>query len=337
VKRPLHALIAALAGLGGCVLNFDDFRDPSAALDAGVRPDAGFDAGPPTADRPDVAVGDVAADQTVSNDRGDPRCAAPANALIRVAHMALGLPAVDLCMRRATGDAPFAPAQSNDWPAGGIGYARVSQHVPLNGQVAGANDRWHFALVAHGTDCAAAATPGVAVATLTVTVDPQSQSTLLFTSELRSDGHVFGLLGLLSDQTCTTCPPNTLDVRAVHASFGASSERVNLSINYALPAPSSMAFVNVLFANNIPYGQTAPVGGAGYDCDTAWRAAAGLPASYTVQLAAEAVSTDVLARSERVGLKIDLLLRSRMRRPAHPVARVRPLLRRRSRCGPDRL
>jgi hypothetical protein len=315
VKRPPRALLAALAALAGCVLDFDGFRATPAARDAGGRPDAGSDAGSDAGfadDRPDVGVDDVAIDRPPTPDHGDPRCAPPSNALVRVAHMALGLPAVDLCMRRATGDAPYAPVQSNDWPAGGVGYATVSQHVALNGQVAAANDRWHFAVVAHGTDCAAAATPGAAIATLTVTVDPQSQSTLLFTSELRSDGHVFGLLGLLSDQACTTCPSNTLDVRAVHAALGASSERVNLSINYALPAPSPMAFVNVLFASNIPYGQTAPVGGSGYDCDTAWRAAAALPASYTVQFAAEAVSTDVLARSDRVGLKVDLLLRSRM-------------------------
>ncbi|MDB4932639.1 MAG: hypothetical protein JWM10_5123, partial [Myxococcaceae bacterium] len=316
VRRPLRGALVALVSVAGCVLDFNGFRVPTPTRDAGVTPDvgfdAGFDAGVPSDVAPDVRVEDIAVDQAPSGDRGDPRCAPPANAVIRVAHMALGIPSVDLCMRRATGDAPFAPVQANDWPAGGVAYATVSQHVSLNGQVAAANDRWHFALVPHGTDCAAAATAGVPVATLTVTVDPQSQSTLLFTSEVRSDGRVFGLLGLLSDQACTTCPANTVDVRAVHASLGASADRINLSINYGLPSPGPMAFVNVLFANNISYGQTAPVGGAGYDCDTAWRAAAALSDAYTVQFAAEAVSTDVLARSERVGLKVDLLLRSRM-------------------------
>jgi hypothetical protein len=188
----------------------------------------------------------------------------------------------------------------------------VSQHFSLNSQVVSSNDRWQFALVARGIDCSTVSALGGAIALLTVNIDPQSRSTLLLTSDFGGDGRVFGLLGLLSDPPCTTCPNNTLDVRAVHASLGASRERINLSINYNVPPPGPLPFVNVLFASNIPYGQTAPVGGAGFDCDTAWRSAAALPPTYSVQLAAQTVSDEVLARSDRVGLKTDLLLRSRM-------------------------
>lgn len=312
MTRGLPAVLAWLACAGGCVLDFNEFRPPRVASDGSLAPDAGFDAGPDPVDRPDPGPDAVGVDRPPAVDLGDPRCAPPGNAMIRVAHMAAGLGAVDLCMRRQDADAPYAPVLPPDWPAGGVGYASVSQHVALNSRVVLANDRWQFALVPHGADCAAASTPGGAIASLTVNIDPQGQSTLLFTSEFGGDGRVFGLLGLLSDQTCTSCPSNTLDVRAVHASLGASGERVNLSINYSLPQPNPLPFVNVLFASNIPYGQTAPVGGAGFDCDTAWRGAAALPATYSVQIAAQAVSEDVLARSERVALKGDLLLRSRM-------------------------
>ena len=305
-------LLAALGCASGCVLDFNEFRVPVGAPDTGAGFDAGFDAGAPANDHPDAGPEVAVVDAPPNVDLGDPRCTAPVNPMIRVAHMAASLGPVDLCMRRQGADTPYAPVPPNDWPTGGATYAMVSQHVAIDSRGADTRERWQFALVAHGSDCATAATPGVAVASLTVNIDPQSQSTLLFTSEAGGDGRVFGLLGLLSDQTCTTCPTSTLDVRAVHAAFGASAERVNLSINYSLPPSSPVPFVNVLFANNIPYGQTAPVGGAGYDCDTAWRGAADLPATYTVQLAAQAVSEDVLARSERVTLKGDLLLRSRM-------------------------
>lgn len=314
--RPrLGGLLAALA-CGGCVLDFNDFRLPSGKPDGGLSFDAGYDAdldaGSAPIDKPSTTPDVTVVDQPPSVDQGDPRCAPPGNAMIRLAHMAANLGAVDVCMRRQNSDGPYAPVPFNEWPAAGVGYAMVSQHFALNSQVVTTNDRWQFALVPHGTDCATAATLGGAIASLTVNIGPQSQSTLLFTSEFSGDGRVFGLLGLLSDQACTTCPANTLDIRAVHASLGASGERINLSINYSLPPSSPLPFVNVLFASNIPYGQTAPVGGAGFDCDTAWRGAADLPPTYSVQLAAQAVSEDVLARSERVALKGDLLLRSRM-------------------------
>jgi hypothetical protein len=314
VKRRSLALVAVMAA--GCVLDFDEFRVPAVASDAGLGRDAGFDAGldagDANGDRPDAPPEAAVVDLPRADDRGDPRCAPPGNALIRVAHMAVGLGTVDLCMRRQLSDDPFSAVPANDWPAVGVGYARVSQHIAINSPVLASNDRWQFVLVPHETDCAAASNPGVAVASLTVNIDPQSQSTLLLTSEIGIDGRVFGTLGLLSDQACTTCTANTLDIRAVHASLGAAADRVALSINYSLPARGPASFVNVLFANNIPYGQTAPVGGAGYDCDTAWRGAADLPGTYTVQIAAQTVSDEVLARSERVVLKGELLLRYRM-------------------------
>ena len=313
MKR-LGGLFLLLASAGGCVLDFNEFRLPSFAADGGKMVDAGFDAGfdasPKPIDQPTVTPDVSVVDQPPASDLGDPRCTPPANAMIRLAHMAAGLGSVDLCMRRQNVEGPYTPVPSNEWPTAGLGYATVSQHLALNSPVVAPNDRWQFALVPHGTDCATAVTGNIA--SLTVNIGPQSQSTLLFTSDFGSDGRVFGLLGLLSDQTCTNCPANTLDVRAVHASLGAAGERINLSINYSLPPPSPLPFVNVLFASNIPYGQTAPVGGAGFDCDPAWRGAADLPAPYSVQFAAQTVSDDVLARSDRVGLKGDLLLQSRM-------------------------
>lgn len=304
---PLAALLVPLAG---CVLDFDQFRNAAGARDAGARADAGFDAGASdraAADDVPAPPRDVAPDNATPADHGDPQCAPSINASIRVAHVAAGLGPVDLCMRRTGGGAPYAPVISSDWPDQGVSYGTVSQHVALNLPVTAPNDRWQFALVARGADCVTAAP----VATHSVTVEPSSVSTLLFTSEVASDGRTFGLLGLLNDQHCTTCPSNTLDVRAVHAALGASAERIDLSINYSLP-PSPESFANVVFATNVSYGQTAPVGGAGFDCDPAWRVAADLPPGYSVQFAALNVSGDTLARSDRVALKADLLLRTRM-------------------------
>jgi len=304
-----------LGTLAGCVLDFEQFRTPGGARDVVPVTDAGFDAGfdaglPPDAGTaaPDVPVIDVAPPV----DRINPQCVPPPNASIRVAHMAVGHGAVDLCMRRNNG-APYAPVISNDWPDQGVGYGMVSQHVALNLPVTAPNDRWQFALVPRGADCTAAGgDAGVAIATHSVTIDPQSESTLLFTAEVTNDGRLLGLLGLLNDQPCTTCPSNTIDVRAIHAAFGASAERVDFSINYSLPPSYPAPFVNVFFATNVSYGQTAPVGGAGFDCDPDWRVAAGLPLAYSVQFAALNVSSDILARSDRVALKTELLLRSRM-------------------------
>ena len=311
-----RGLLALLACTSGCILDFDEFRVPYGPPETGVITDGGFDggfdAGPILVDKPTPTPDLAAADLPPALDGPNPRCAPPGNAMIRLAHMAAGLGPVGLCMRRQNSEGPYAPLPANNWPSTGVGYAMVSQHFSLNSPVVSPNDRWQFALVPQGTDCASASVAGGAIASLTVNVNPQSQSTLLFTSEYGGDGRLFGVLGLLSDQACTTCPTSTLDVRAVHASLGAAGERINLSINYSLPSSSPLSFVNVFFANNIPYGQTAPVGGAGFDCDTAWRGAADLPAMYSVQLAAQAVSEDVLARSDRVGLKGDLLQRSRM-------------------------
>lgn len=305
ICRGLAIALLALIALPGCVLDFDQFRDHLGSRDGTVPVDASLDAGfvdRPTLDapaRPDVPTTDAA----TPTDRPPSRCT-PTEATIRVAHMAAGLGPVDLCMRRS-GAATYLPVRFNGWPESGVAYGTVSAHVPLNSPVMPPNDRWQFALVPHGADCST-----TAVATQTVTVDPLTQSTLLFTSEVTTDGRLFGLLGLLSDQVCTTCP--AIDVRAVHASFAASSERIDLSINYNLPPSSPESFVNVFFATNVSYGQTAPVGGAGFDCDTAWLAAANLPQTYTVQFAALNVSGDILARSSRVALKSDLLLRSHM-------------------------
>ncbi len=312
MNRP-WPLVAVLGALAGCVLDFDQFRSAGGARDVNPVSDAGFDAGFDVGFDAGLPISDAPSiDARPAPDRVNPQCAPQANASIRVAHMAVGHGTVDLCMRR-NGGAPYAPVISNDWPDQGVSYGMVSQHVALNLPVNDPNDRWQFALVPHGADCTAAGgDAGVALATHSVTIDPQSESTLLFTSEVTNDGRLLGLLGLLNDQRCTNCPSNTLDVRAVHAAFGAAAERVDFSINYSLPPSYPEPFVNVFFATNVSYGQTAPVGGAGFDCDPDWRVAASLPQTYTVQFAALNVSSDILARSDRVALKTELLLRSRM-------------------------
>ena len=308
----LASCVAACVLSSGCVLDFEQFRT-AAPADAHPSPDLGADVDARDAAAPDATVPtDVSApDAPVASDAGDPRCTPPANASVRVAHMAAGFGVVDLCMRRNTGSGTYAAVGSAAWPATGVGYASVSQHVPMNTQVTLPNDRWQFIVVPKGADCTRASAV-TALASLNAQIDPQSLSTLLLTAETTTDGRRVGVLGLLSDQTCTSCPPNTLDVRAIHASLAASADRIDLSINYTLPPRDPAGFVNVLFANDIPYGETAPVGGAGFDCDTAWFGAVQLPAGYSVQFGAQAVAGNALARSARWSLKDDLLRQSRM-------------------------
>ena len=313
-RRVALVALVAIAAAFGCVLDFEQFRasvpgDATAARDAGI--DAGIDASATdVSGRSDRADALETAD-AVPVDGVDPRCAPPANAEVRLAHMAAGFGVVDLCMRRNTGTGNFAVVRASEWPGSGVAYGAVSQHVSLNAQVVVPNERWQFAVVPKGTDCARVTTIN-AIATLNGQLGPQSLSTLLLTAETASDGRSVGVLGLLSDQACTSCPANTLDVRAVHASTAAAADRIDLSINYNLPPRDPAGFVNVLFASDIPYGQTAPVGGAGFDCDTAWFGATRLPAGYSVQFGAQAVAGESLARSARWLLKDDLLQQSRM-------------------------
>ncbi|MEZ4407846.1 MAG: hypothetical protein R3A52_15435 [Polyangiales bacterium] len=227
--------------------------------------------------------------------------------------MASGFAPVDLCMRRALAGVAFSGVDAMEWPDGGVGYRQVTRHVATNTPVLVTNELWQFAVVPAGTVCAEVGTSREAIAVLNFRPEPRSLTTLLFSSQRGSEGLV-GVLGALSDRACGTCPAGTLDIRAVHASLASAGERLELSINYNTDPTTGPGLVNVIFATNVPYGGTAPVGGTGFDCDNAWWLASQLPEEETVQFAARAVGGgDVdVARSERVPLKGQLLRRSRM-------------------------
>lgn len=305
--RLLVATVVASCGVSGCFLDFDQFqnlpaRDASADIDAPGLDVARDDVTPPPDGRPQQDV--------TRADRVDAGCAAPSETRVRVAHMAPGFGAVQLCMRR-TSLQSWSAVASTDWPARGVSYAEVSQHVALNQRVTTTNEAWQFALVPLGTGCNTINVRAPALATWVAQLDPQKLFTLVFTTSYERDGTRVGVLGLLDDKTCTDCASLNIDVRAVHASVGASTQRINLAISYHVPLGVGPD-VNQLFAMSVPYGGTATVGGLGYECDSAWWLGASLPVGYPIQLSAFMVGGDPIVRSERVSVKANLLRQSRM-------------------------
>lgn len=301
------SLLACLGGLAGC-FDFEQFRVPLDLLDAsadrgpvpaddlGAAPDAGLDAGP---------------------DAGPPADAAPAcdpgpEARIRLAHMASGFGPVQLCMRRNTLEYPYAAVGDVLWPAGGLPYLDVSPHLATNTRVTQANESWQFAVVPAGAECSALSVATTPLAEVSVRLTPRSHGTVLFTSQLSVEGGLVGALSYLPDRVCPACPVGSVDVRAVHASLSASVDRLSFAISYATPPDFSVPAVNVLFANNVPYGGTAFTGGEGFDCDAAWWSAALLPDDYTVHFSVRALGGGEVARSVPYALQSEALRRSRV-------------------------
>lgn len=315
MRRALAALAALAAPLAaGCVLDFEQFRadasvDVSVVEDRPAPADVPVDLGPSDSGSPMVDAGPDVTDAPLV----DAGCGEPGSARVRLAHMASGFGHVDLCMRRALAGVAFSNVDAMEWPSAGVGYRQVTQHVDTNTPVLVTNELWQFAVVPEGTVCAEVGTSREPLAVLNFRPEPRSLTTLLFSSQRGSAGLV-GVLGALTDRPCGTCPAGTLDVRAVHASLASAAERLELSINYNTDPSTGPGLVNVIFATNVPYGGTAPVGGTGFDCDNAWWLASLLPEEERVQFAARAVGGgDVdVARSERVPLKGQLLRRSHM-------------------------
>jgi hypothetical protein len=296
--------LAASVALCGCVLDFEGIL--AQRRDSGARPDALVaDVTPPVdrpspedrpkpADAPDVVV----ADAGVPLDAGG--CGVLQGVELRLAHMASRFGPMRLCMRRGAG--AFAAVRGGGWPVAGIAEAEVSARFATNEVVTEQNESWQFAVIPVAQGCEGISGESPAVATVTAQLDPGDRVTLLFSSEISSQGRLVGVLAPLQDKVCSQCPANSYDIRAVHAAFGASRARLEFAIDYVMPAPEP-TLVNVFFAQSVGYGSTSPTGDRGFDCDSAWYLGAMLPVSSLVGLSAFEVGGEAVASSQRFHLK----------------------------------
>ncbi|MEZ4394680.1 MAG: hypothetical protein R3A48_26705 [Polyangiales bacterium] len=310
--------VAALALLSGCVLDFEELltrpRDAGGRLDAPSLDAQPLDAGdvPKAEDRadlPDAVVVDdrPATDAPLPLDAGP--CGSGAGVELRLAHMASRFGAMTLCMRHGAGG--YTAVRDPRWPAAGIAEAQISARFETNAVVTEQNESWQFAVIPVGSSCAEVTAQSPGAASITAQLDPGDRITLLFSSELSSQGRLVGVLGLLQDKVCTACPDNSYDIRAVHAAFGASRARLEFAIDYVTP-DGEPSLVNVFFAQNVGYGSTSPTGDRGFDCDSAWYLGAMLPPSSLVGLSAFEVGGDAVASSERFHLKGSRLAATRL-------------------------
>ncbi|MBI5512799.1 MAG: hypothetical protein HY909_03480 [Deltaproteobacteria bacterium] len=274
--------VLALAALGasGCPLDFDAFRRPRVTTTPMDVAEVG----------PDTAPVDTAP------PRMDGGCPLDFTARLRLAHMATGFPALDLCYRR-NAQGTFSKVGTASWPVAGLTYGEVSALGPPGTQPARVNEPWEFVAVVHGAACTS-----TRVASLVVGLDPGSRATLILTSEPAGMGRAAGVLGVLEDKTCAECGRNVPEVRGVHGSFGLSSERLDLSLSYGI--------LSQVFAQSVPYGGTAMNGNQGYACQNNWLGLVVSPTPIPVQLVARESRGIELARSERTALKAEHLRRT---------------------------
>lgn len=299
--RSLARLAWLCALTPACVLDFDQFRIPRAAdvsEERDVAVDAALDVGRDVT--PDVRT-DVAVDS--------PACTPGRSSTgsFRLAHMASGIGAVDLCMRRRTGTEAFQRVTASSWP-GSVGYGQVSATMPFNAAITRANDAWEFAVVSSGTPCSQATS--AAVTLRSVQLDPGVMRMLVLTTERSPDGGVVGVLNVLSDEGCTDCQSRQVDVRAVHALSSTASQRLSVSLDPVIDPRllgSDLASMRV-FAASVSYGSASD-----YACNALWGAfTVAVLSAFQVQLSAQTATGAVIARSDLTRLKPSLLQQTRV-------------------------
>lgn len=310
----LPTLAAGALTLAGCALDFDQFRvapRPDASVDAApdATPDAALDAAP---DAPD-APGDAP-------DADGPRSDAPAvdaatcmpgrssTGSFRFAHMAAGVGAVDLCMRRRSNAEAFQRVAAPLWSTGGVAYGQVSTSLPFNVALTRANEAWEFAVVPLGTPCAQASTRAITLRA--AQLDPGAMRLLVLTSERGLDGGAsVGVLNVLNDQGCTDCQSRLVDVRAVHASPLSAAQRLTVALEPVIDPrliPQDLASMRV-FAASVGYG-----GASDYACNALWGwFTYSLVTVVPVQFTASTAAGSLIARSDSTRLKASLLAMTR--------------------------
>lgn len=307
--NPRTATALAVACGLGC-LDFDQFqpgRDAGADLLDSTAPDRpeptdSFDASaePPPPDAPPL---DRVADR--------PAACQPGRALVtqlRVAHMAPQVGPIDLCMQKrgTTPTTSMARFQTPSWPSDGLDYGEVSQSVPLNQRVVLTNEAWDVAVVARGTPCDRVPADVAPLATRSIQLDPSTLRLVVITAEPALDGHLVPFINLLPDELCTDCMYPAVDVRAVHASIGAASQRLTFTmLPQGAPPPTSVAAMQT-FATGVSYG-----GDQGYACNQLWGSLVAGRVNAPVQFEVSTAAGRLVARSETLSLKVSILTQLR--------------------------
>ncbi|MFO0601956.1 MAG: hypothetical protein U0324_02220 [Polyangiales bacterium] len=301
----------ALAAQAGCWLDFDQFQPRrDAAAEADIADVTAPDLAPPEDASVDAfdAPEEPAPDVAPPVDRGPdvPFGCQPGRATVtqvRVAHMAPEVGAIDICMQKRgrTPTTTMARFQSTLWPAEGLEYGQVSRSVPLNTVVTASNEAWDIAVVERGTPCDRVPADLTPLATRSIQLDPGTLRLIVITAEPALDGHLVPFVNLVADENCTDCNPGTVDVRAVHAALGASSQRLTFSLLPQAPwsVPSSILAMRT-FATGVSYG-----GDQGYACNQIWGSAFNVESRINppAQLEVTTAAGRLVARSATIALK----------------------------------
>ncbi len=299
--------------LAGCALDFDQFRvAPRADVSVDATPDATVDAAPDDApdatDAADAAVGDARLADATAGDGATCMPGRSSTGSFRFAHMAAGIGAVDLCMRRRSNAEAFQRVAAPLWSMSGVAYGQVSTSLPFNVALTRANEAWEFAVVPAGTPCAQSSTRAITLRA--AQLDPGVMRLLVLTSERSLDGGApVGVLNVLNDQACTDCQARLVDVRAVHASPLSAAQRLTVALEPVIDPrliPQDLASMRV-FAASVGYG-----GASDYACNSLWGwFTVSLVTVVPVQFTASTAAGSLIARSDAMRLKASLLSMTR--------------------------
>lgn len=309
----LATLTAGALTLASCALDFDQFRvapraDASVDATADADADATLDATLDATDAPDAALTDAPRTDARASDAATCMPGYSSTGSFRFAHMAAGIGAVDLCMRRRSNAEAFQRVTAPLWSTGGVAYGQVSTTLPFNVALTRANEAWEFAVVPLGTPCAQAATRAITLRA--AQLDPGVMRLLVLTSERSLDGGApVGVLNVLSDQACTDCQSRLVDVRAVHASPLSAAQRLTVALEPVIDPrliPQDLASMRV-FASSVGYG-----GASDYACNSLWGwFTVSLVTVVPVQFTASTAAGSLIARSDAMRLKASLLAMTR--------------------------
>jgi hypothetical protein len=305
----MRAAVLALAFFAsGCALDFSGFQPrKDAAVDRFTPADASVDDASFDASTPDVIV---AQPDHVTVDRAVPACGLTGGH-IRLAHMATGVGAVHLCTRSRQ-NPRWIDVVGADWTRPTIEFGQVTTYVSLPEVVTTRNNPREFLVLRDAQSCEGVENITQGVASQMVQLDPSSVGMLLLvTQSVQSDSPI-AVLNFLDEKVCTDCGPQAIEVRSIHAAYGAP---------YFLDFSFSSATLNQLanrgagletrFGRNVGYGASMP-GSDGYDCNAAWAAVARAPVPISAEFVVRDPVGNEVARGIPSALKTELLLRSRL-------------------------
>lgn len=305
----MRAAVLALALLtSGCALDFSGFQPrKDAAIDQAAAPDATVVDASLDADTADVF--DASPDH-VPLDRVGPACALTGGH-IRLAHMATGVGAVHLCTRSRQ-NPRWIDVAGADWARPAIEFGQVTTYTPLREVVTTRNNPREFLVLRAAQACESVENITQGVASQMVQLDPSSVGMLLLVTQSVQGDSPVAVLNFLDEKVCTDCGPMAIEVRSIHAAYGAPYF-LDFSFSTATldRLGSRGAGLETRFGRNVGYGASMP-GSDGYDCNATWAAVARAPVPVPAEFVVRDPVGNEVARGLPSALKTELLLRSRL-------------------------